>query len=97
MHPLPYLDDMTDEDKAELSAALAAEIRDWGAGDISLLARMITDRIGPLLHQQGWMPPGTTERVQDWAMRTRAIPDHHVSRDVLTSHLCELADILHDR
>jgi hypothetical protein len=43
------------------------------------------------------MPPETYENVQAWAARTGNIPDHHINRDVLTSHLTELAAILHDR
>jgi hypothetical protein len=49
------------------------------------------------LYQAGWMPPETFERVQDWATRTGNLPEHHINRDVLTSHLCELTDILHGR
>ena len=85
--------------------ALAAEVADElldvgpleGRTDRELAARLIADRIEPWLYQQGWMPPATYDRVQDWAGRTGKLPEHHINRDVLTSHLAELAAILHDR
>ena len=92
---------MDEEDKQALAAEIAGELEDsigisTGA-DRDLTARCIVRRIEYELYQQGWMPPATYERVQQWAIRTANIPDHHVNRDVLTSHLTELADILHDR
>jgi hypothetical protein len=66
-------------------------------GASGLAADEIVRQLPQLLHQAGWMPPQTLERVQDWATRTGALPEHHVNRSVLTSHLAELADILHGR
>lgn len=60
-------------------------------------ASEIVRQLPQLLYQAGWMPPETLERIHDWAARTGNLPGHHVNRDVLTSHLTELADILHDR
>jgi hypothetical protein len=93
---------MTEEDKKALAAEIAGELQDSGYGIETgtardLTARLVVDRVEHALYQLGWMPPATYERVQDWAMRTGNLPEHHVNRDVLTSHLVELADILHDR
>lgn len=92
---------MTEEDKKALADEIAGELLDVGplegCTDRELAARLIADRIEPWLHQQGWMPPATYSRIQDWVTRTANIPEHHVNRDVLTSHLTELAAILHDR
>jgi hypothetical protein len=92
---------MTDEDKKTLSAEIADELRDsvgiTTEADRDLTARMVVDRIEHALYEQGWMPPRTYEGVQGWVIRAGSIPDHHVNRDVLTSHLCELTAILHDR
>jgi hypothetical protein len=86
----------------ELKIAIAAEMRDWALADqlpgsVDILAGMIAERIGPLLRQRGWLPPGTTERIQEWAAMTGKLPEHHVNPGVLNSHLCELADILYGR
>ena len=93
---------MTDEDKQILAEAIADELQDsaYGIGteaDRERTAVLVVDRIEHLLHRRGWMPPATYDRVHGWAARTANIPDHHVNRDVLTSHLAELAQILHDR
>jgi len=92
---------MTDEDKKTLAAEIAGELQDsigiTTPHDRDLTARMVVDRIEHVLYEQGWMPPATYERVQDWATRTASIPEHHVNRSALTSHLAELAQILHDR
>jgi hypothetical protein len=71
--------------------------RTSGGGGSGVAAAEIVSQLPQLLYQAGWMPPETLERVQDWATRTRNLPDRHVNRDVLTSHLVELADILHRR
>ena len=92
---------MTDEDKKALADEIADELQDsvgiTTPDDRDLTARMVVGRIEHVLYEQGWMPPRTYENVQGWAIRTAGIPEHHVNRDVLTSHLSELADILHDR
>jgi hypothetical protein len=92
---------VTEEDKKALTGEIADELLDVATfetrADRELAAGLVADRIEPWLHQQGWMPPETLERVQDWATRTGKLPEHHINRDVLTSHLCELADILHGR
>jgi hypothetical protein len=92
---------VTEEDKKALADEIADALSDIGplegAGDRDIAARLIVARIEHALYQQGWMPPRTYENVQGWAVRTVNIPDHHVNRDVLTSHLTELAAILHDR
>lgn len=104
---------MTDDERAELAAeiaedkkkslvaAVADELRD-SAGitteeDCDLVAACVVDRIERTLYQLGWMPPRTYEAVQGWATRTAGIPEHHINQSVLTSHLTELAAILHDR
>jgi hypothetical protein len=93
---------MTDEGKKALAAEIAGELEDsaYGIGteaDRERTALLVADRLEHALYRQGWMPPETYENVQAWATRTAGIPDHHVNRDVLTSHLTELAAILHDR
>ncbi len=93
---------MTHEDKTALANAIADELEDSAYGietalDRQLTAVLVVERIERTLHQQGWMPSATCDRIQDWATRTGNIPEHHVNRDVLTSHLTELAAILHDR
>ena len=92
---------MTDEDKTALAAEIADELLDTASfetrADRELAARLVADRIEPWLYQQGWMPPATYDRVHDWAMRTGNLPEHHINRSVLTSHLAELTDILRDR
>lgn len=92
---------MTDEDKKALVAAITGELEDsCGIGTVTdrdLTARLIADRIGSTLWQQGWMPPATYERVSDWAAQTGSLPEHHINKSVLGSQLIELSDILHDR
>jgi hypothetical protein len=93
---------VTEENKKALAAVIADELEDSAYGiateaDRYRTARLVAGRIVPALYEQGWMPPRTYERVRAWAARTGSIPDHHVNRDVLTSHLSELAAILHDR
>jgi hypothetical protein len=87
---------MTDEDKKALAAAITTELCDSAEGlrDPELLAGLIVDRIEPVLHQQGWMPPETTERLHAWGQRLGELPEHHIGRDALNSHLCELWGIL---
>lgn len=88
---------MTDDDKTRLAAAIAEVLNDAAHGmeaDADLVARLIVDRIDPVLHQQAWMPPEIYGQVRDWATRLGEIPEHHVSRSVLNSHLSELAAIL---
>jgi hypothetical protein len=93
---------MTEEDKKALAEAIADELEDSAYGiateaDRIRTALLVVDRIQHDLYRQGWMPPETYENVQAWAVRTGNLPEHHINRDVLTSHLCELADILHGR
>jgi len=93
---------MTEEDKKILADAIADELEDSAYGietalDRQLTAVLVVERIENLLRQRGWMPPETLSRISHWAGRTGSIPDHHVNRDVLTSHLCELTDILRGR
>jgi hypothetical protein len=93
---------MTEEDEKALAEAIADELEDSAYGtateiDRGRTARLVVDRIEHLLYEQGWMPPRTYENVQGWAIRAANIPEHHVNRGVLTSHLTELAAILHDR
>lgn len=93
---------MTDEDKQALAAEIADELEDSGWGIATpdardKTARLVVDRIEYALYLQGWMPPATYERLHDWAMRTGNIPEHHINRGVLTSHLVELSGILHNQ
>lgn len=93
---------MTEEDKKALAETIASELEDSAYGiateaDRIRTALLVVDRIQHDLYRQGWMPPETYANVQAWAARTGCIPEHHVNRDVLTSHLTELAAILHDR
>ena len=93
---------MTEEDKKALADAIAGELQDSAYGiateaDRERTALLVVDRIEHALYLAGWMPPATYERVHDWATRTGNIPEHHVNRSVLSSHLIELSDILHDR
>jgi hypothetical protein len=92
---------VTEEDKQALVGEIADELLDVATfetrADRELAAGLVADRIEPWLYRQGWMPPETYENVQAWATRTGNLPEHHVNRDVLTSHLAELAAILHDR
>ena len=81
----------------ELADKIDDIIHEHTDGPAGFAAEDIVRQLPQLLYQAGWMPPATYERVQDWASRTGSIPDHHVNRDVLTSHLTELAAILHDR
>jgi len=93
---------MTEEDEKALAEAIADELEDSAYGiateaDRIRTALLIVDRIQHDLYRQGWMPPETYENVQAWAARTGNLPEHHINRDVLTSHLTELSAILHDR
>ena len=93
---------MTEEEEKALAEAIADELEDSAYGietaaDRERTALLVVDRIQHDLYQQGWMPPATYEQIRDWASRTASIPDHHVNRSVLTSHLTELSAILHDR
>jgi len=93
---------VTEEDEKALAEAIADELEDSAYGiatgaDRERTARLVVDRIEQVLYRQGWMPPTTFERIRDWASRTGGIPDHHVNRDVLTSHLTELWALLRDR
>lgn len=93
---------MTEEDEKALAEAIADELEDSAYGieteaDRNRTALLVVDRIQHDLYRQGWMPPETYENVQAWATRTGNLPERHVNRDVLTSHLVELAAILHDR
>lgn len=90
---------MTDDDKHELATAIADVLHDSAHRRGTRVmaesdARLVADRIGPILRQQGWMPPETSAQVSDWAKRLGQIPEHHVTRDVLNAHLSELAAIL---
>lgn len=84
-----------------LAAAIADELQDSVGieteNDRALTARVIVGRIEWTLYHMGWRPPSTYEHVQAWAARTGNLPEHHINRSVLTSHLAELAAILHDR
>jgi hypothetical protein len=93
---------MTDADKEALVRAIASQLEDSAYGIATGDARvrtawLVADCIEPWLQQRGWMPPATYDRIHDWATRTGNIPEVHVNRPVLNSHLCELSDILHDR
>jgi hypothetical protein len=97
---------MTEEDKMALAAEIAGELEDsaYGiaAGDArNLTARLVADRVGQWLGREGWISPEaasrTHNRIVDWMTRTGSLPEHHVNRSVLTSHLAELADIMHGR
>ena len=96
---------MTEEDKQALAAEIADELQDSCGietdADRDLTARCIVDRIGHTLRQQGWMPPEKSSRiiggVISWAARLGKLPEHHINRDVLISHLVELGQILNDR
>ncbi len=93
---------MTEEDKKALAAEIADELQDSAYGiateaDRRRTAVLVVDRIEHALYMGGWMPPRTYNRVHDWAMRTGELPEHHINQSVLTSHLAELSDILHDR
>lgn len=93
---------MDDEYKKFLAADIAGELEDsaYGIGteaDRERTAVLVVDRIESSLHQMGWRPPETLSRIAHWAGRTASIPDHHVNRDVLNSHLAELTQILNDR
>jgi hypothetical protein len=92
---------MTDEDKQALAAEIADELEDSigisTEADRDLTARCIVDRMEAWFRHLGWMPPETSDRIHNWASMTANLPDHHINRDVLTSHLCELSDILHGR
>jgi hypothetical protein len=93
---------MTDEDEKALAEAIADELEDSAYGiataaDRARTALLVVDRIQHDLYRQGWMPPETYANVQAWATRTGNLPEHHINRDVLTSHLVELSAILHDR
>lgn len=102
MVPLPYAGGMTEEDEKAPAEAIADELEDSAYGIATeagrdRTARLVADRIKPWLRQAGWMPPETYDRILDWALRTGDLPEHHVNRDVLTSHLAELSQILRDR
>jgi hypothetical protein len=93
---------VTEEDKKALADEIASELEDSAYGiatgdDRDRTALLVVDRIERALYLTGWMPPSTYERVLDWATRTGNIPEVHVNRPVLNSHLAELAAILHDR
>ena len=93
---------MTEEDRKALAEAIADQLEDSAYGIATGAARsrtalLVADRVEHALYEQGWMPPRTYENVQGWAIRAAGIPEHHINRDVLTSHLTELAAILHDR
>lgn len=93
---------MTEDDKHALAAAIADELRDSAYGiatgnDRRRTARLVADRIEPVLYQMGWMPAATYGRIRDWAAQAGNIPEHHINRSVLNSHLAELAQILADR
>jgi hypothetical protein len=92
----------TDAEAKRQAEELADKIDDiiydhTDGGGSGVAAAEIVKQLPELLYQAGWMPPETFERVQDWATRTGNLPEHHINRDVLTSHLCELTDILHGR
>jgi hypothetical protein len=89
---------MNDDDKDDLAAAIAGTLEDsaYGIGtesDRDRTARLVVERIEPALRQMGWTPPETLDRVHAWGRRLSELPDHHINRDVLNSHLAELWDI----
>jgi hypothetical protein len=92
---------MTEEDKTELAAEIADELQDSCGiateADRDLTARCIVDRMESWFRHQGWLPPETYGRIGDWMTMTQGLPEHHINRSVLNSHLVELADILHGR
>jgi len=89
---------MDDEDRKELADVIAAELEDSvgiaTADDRDLTARVIVARIESTLHYLGWRPPADYDRIREWSASTARIPEHHINRDVLTSHLAELSAIL---
>jgi hypothetical protein len=92
---------MDDEDKKILADAIADELQDSVGiateADRDLTARVVVARIESELRYMGWRPPATYDRITKWSARTAGIPEHHVNRSVLNSHLAELSQILHDR
>jgi transposase InsO family protein len=92
---------MDDEDKAHLAAVIAEELEDCigiaTEEDRELTARVLVARIETTLRMLGWRAPADYDRIREWASMTANLPEHHINRDVLTSHLIELSDILHGR
>jgi hypothetical protein len=92
---------MDDEDKKILAEAIADELEDSigiaTEADRNLTARVIVARMESVLLNMGWRPPATFDRIREWSARTASLPEHHVNQSVLTSHLAELSQILHDR
>jgi hypothetical protein len=68
-----------------------------GGGGSGTAAAEIVRQLPELLYQAGWLPPDVLSRIQDWAKRTGELPEQHINRDTLNSHLVELAAILHSR
>jgi hypothetical protein len=89
---------MDEEDKERLAEAIAEELEDSigiaTAEDRDLTARVLVARIESTLRHMGWRPPADYDRIRDWATMTANIPDHHINRSVLLSHLAELRNIL---
>ena len=81
----------------DLAGKIDDLIHDHPPGPIGSTAAAIVRRLPQLLYQAGWLTPDVHDRIRDWAERTGNLPEHHVNRSVLTSHLAELADILHGR
>ena len=96
--------EMTSEERRDLAGVIAEELRDsigiQTVEDRDLTARCVVQRIEHELKHLGWMPPTKTERIfgriHTWCAETAKLPEHHINRSVLTSHLAELAQILHD-
>ena len=92
-------------DRKALAEKIAEELRDSigiaTPEDRDLTARCLVQSIEHDLRRLGWMPPAKTERIlggiHGWSARLGKIPDHHLTRDVLNSHLAELTQILNDR
>jgi hypothetical protein len=81
----------------ELEDKIDDIIYDHTDGAVSQTAAEIVRQLPQLLHQAGWLSPDVLNRIQDWMSRTASLPERHVNRDVLNSHLAELAAILHGR
>lgn len=88
---------MTSEDRNTLVSAVAEELEDtiYDGADLELVARAVVDRLETQLRTLGWWSPEVGDAVAQWGIRLGGISDKHLTRDVLTSHQAELADILH--
>ena len=88
---------MTDEDKKELADKIDDIIHDHTDAPSGFAADEIVAQLPQLLYQAGWMPPGRSSECRTGLSAPSKLPEHHINRDVLTSHLVELTAILHGR